>query len=589
MITRFRLQIAAAALVIVVLGLSGYGIAVYLGFFSVPLVSKPAEHSARYYPDDVVSYSWMTLNPGGGQRRHMMQTLERIRDLPTVREWENDLEDVLDDAYNIEFDDVAAWVGVEMSVAVMDFDSRRKTVDFAGTVDVLNRDAADDFLDDLRDHLEEIYGFDFDRGDYGDFRTWVNDSGNWNISFALSDDLLVVASAEHIMELVLDRASGTQARTLAADETFQQARAALPSRRFLSTYVNYEQLVDAEPALGLSAAAGFVVAGLLQDNCRTGNASAPEWGAVSAAWVERGLVFDAASPLVGELWPDPPEHTDWGQLLPDDMLGFAAASVNVDTDEWRKSLSECTIRELVGGNYWRAFLDQYPDTQARMVDKIERMGRGSPSTFEPELLGPNATLADTFDLGLWAGSRLAGFDLEADLFDYLRGDVMLAVNDLDVDALLRSPFTNLLDAVAMLSYLPDRADDFESTTAYIGALMEDELQYNSEYVLHDGFLTMGTTEDAIEAIVARQKGEAEALASVDEYRRAIGPLPDSRETLAYVDLRRAVRLVAKADDVNIDRDTLDALQEVLSGAAASASLGGEIARITLALTLFPEE
>ena len=50
LITRFRLQIAAAALVIVVLGLSGYGIAVYLGFFSVPLVSKPAEHSARYYP-----------------------------------------------------------------------------------------------------------------------------------------------------------------------------------------------------------------------------------------------------------------------------------------------------------------------------------------------------------------------------------------------------------------------------------------------------------------------------------------------------------------------------------------------------------
>ena len=240
MITSFRLKVAAAMLGVALLGAAGYGIGVYLGFFAIPFVSSPPEHSARYYPDDVIAYSWMTLNPGGGQRRHLTEMASRMRDISAVREWEDEIEDILDDALGIEFEDVAAWVGAEMSMAVLDFDVDDGTAEMAGTIAVRSREAAEEFLDILLDRLEDDRGFDFERDDYGGFDTWVDEAntGDYALSLALSDDLLVVASAEHILEIVLDRVNGTQTRTLASTESFQEARAALSDQRFMSAYLD---------------------------------------------------------------------------------------------------------------------------------------------------------------------------------------------------------------------------------------------------------------------------------------------------------------------------------------------------------------
>ena len=55
-----------------------------------------------------------------------------------------------------------------------------------------------------------------------------------------------------------------------------------------------------------------------------------------------------------------------------------------------------------------------------------------------------------------------------------------------------------------------------------GWMIEGRQPFSFGYVLHDGYLTFGTTVEALEAIVAVQGGERDRLADTDEYRRTVG-------------------------------------------------------------------
>ena len=44
------------------------GLAIYVAIRLAPWGATPPEHSARYYPPDVVAYVWLTLSPSGNQR-----------------------------------------------------------------------------------------------------------------------------------------------------------------------------------------------------------------------------------------------------------------------------------------------------------------------------------------------------------------------------------------------------------------------------------------------------------------------------------------------------------------------------------------
>ncbi len=429
MITAFTLKIAAAITGLALAGAGGYGAGVYLGYFAIPFVSDPPEHSARYYPDDVIAYSWMTLNPGGGQRRHMADIFERLTDISTVREWQEELEDALEDELDIEPDDLASWLGAEMSAAVIDFDSRDGTTEVAGTVQVRDREAAEDFIDKILDRLEDDGGFDFGKDDYGDFDTWVDEAGrdDYQLSLALSNDLLVVASAEHTLKIVLDRVSGRQTRTLASDGAFQEARTALPGRRFMSVYVDYENLLDViEDATGI-ASTDTGTAGS-QAGCGDLFSSMPDWVAMSAGVLERGIVLEAVSPLTGGGLPEAPELPDAAELLPADAFGFAAVSFNPVVAEWREALHGCGIADLFGDDLWDELLGAIPpNDQREWFAEIDSLGREESAQPLPEPLDSDATLADALDVGLWAGSRLAGFDLETDLLDHLGGAAIASV------------------------------------------------------------------------------------------------------------------------------------------------------------------
>ncbi|MCY4582935.1 MAG: DUF3352 domain-containing protein, partial [Chloroflexi bacterium] len=355
------LKIAAASAAIAVLGAIGYGGAVYFGVLPFPFFSDQPEHSARYYSDDVIAYSWLSLNPGNGQRKHLADMLDRVRDYSSVREAENEAEDALEETLDTDFEEVLAWIGSELSFAVIDpgWDGLPA---MAGTVAVRDREAAEDFIDDLRDLMVDTsYSFvEFDEDDHGEFETWVaEDSYGDAIAIALSDDLLVVASDEPTLESILDRASGKQTRTLAGSERFQEARAALPDRRFLSLYVDAGSLQDAAGEWSGLPVDALGVAGMTGSPC-VALAPTPDWIAVSVGAVERGVTMELVTPLTPGGWPEAPGLPDAAELLPDDTLGFAALSFNPSVEEWREALGSCAVADLLGEDLWDEVLAGVP-------------------------------------------------------------------------------------------------------------------------------------------------------------------------------------------------------------------------------------
>ena len=581
----------------IVVGLVAFVASVYFGYFTLPGPSTPPEKSARYYPDDVVFYTYMTLNPGGRQTRDMADIFSRLMDMRAIRDLEEDMADDLDDATGIEFEDIGDWVGWEISMALMEV-SRDGEIKAAGTVGVRDRSLANQFVEDLVDYLEDENYADYGRDSYEDFDVWIDQNSD-ELALALSDNLLVVATTEDSLEDVLDRVGGNTIQTLSANENFQDAKAALPDRRFASMYLSYDNLID---FIEDTSEAGIFYEG---GGCADQFFQTPDWLAASVGWVERGLVLDIVSPAIGDAWPEAPELTDVSKALPDDTLGFIAASFNPDLDTWRDALSQCKISDLVGDSGFLS--DEIAAMRADWVWQVESISRASRPRPAPDL-DIDSTLDDILDFGLWSADHITGVDIENDFINHLRGDLILAVNEFDIQAVTDRPDQNPVEAVLMLSYHPDQEEHLRETADEFISLLEDEFDldfdsaslgggeatarvldigtdYTPGYVLHDGFFTIGTTKHTLEAIATLQ--EDGSLSSDSEYRRVIQHLPDDPDILGYIDLRKVIDMAQSFDDSAIDRDVYDALEKSLSALAFSSSLKGEYSRFTLALTLFP--
>ena len=510
-----RPKVVGSVFVILIVALVVFVAAVYFGYITLPPPSTTPEQSARYYPDDVVFYTYMTLNPGGKQTRDMADIFSRLMDMRAIRNLEEDLEDNLDDTTGIEFEDIGDWVGWELSLSLVEVRNDRD-VEFAATVDVRDRSLAKEFVEDLVDYLEDERYANYDRDSYEDFDVWV-DENDYQFSFALSDGLLVAATAEDILEDMLDRIGGKDTRTLADDENFQEARAALPNRRFMSTYLSYDNLLE------------YIVSEVhifhTAEGCAEHFLQLPDWIAGSVGWVERGLVLDIVSPAIEDARPDSSELTDVSKVLPDDTLGFVATSFNPDLDAWRDYLSQCRISDIIG-----IYPDEIANLRADLVAQVESVGRGDSSRSAPEL-DIDSTLDAALDFGLWSADHVTGIDIENDFINHLRGDVILAVNEFDVRAVADRPDQNPVEVALMLSYHPDREEELRETADEFISLLEDEFHldfdsssigggevtarildigtdYTPGYMLHDGFFTIGTTKYTLEAIATLQEAAA---------------------------------------------------------------------------------
>ena len=591
------IKILGAIAAAVIVGVIAVGLGMYFQVIPIPgpilsllTGSNPPEYSARYYPPSAVAYGWVTLAPGQGQLGDMREIWRQFNEFPAFRDLVDEVQDDFRDDTRIDFEeDVMPWVGPEFSAGLLDVNLDSGDFVGAAMIGVRNRKAAAEFLEKWLEHLEASEGARFDSGAYRNFDVWENEHGDE--VYALTDDWIVVATSAGVVELLLDRIAGESDDSLATDANFRAARAALPERRFASSYLNYR---EATHLWGQLAGEDFDLASL-----SPWLDQAPSWLAMSAAWVERGVVTEVVSPTAPILGLQAGDLGNPAQLLPQDTLAFIAATFDPDLDNWRAALGELKVATWL------------PDPQA--IDELNS-GLELITPVNPPQLNSQSTLADALDLGLGLVESLTGIELESDLFDYLGGELILALGNVNFVAVESDPASNPVEAALMLSYREDGATGLARTLRDVQGLLEGfvgltatptdvgaadvaywfpleplvgETGYTPGYVLHDGYLTLASTRETLSKIVKRQNGSGMPLSKDPEYRRAAAHLPVPQQLLAYVDVNGLIQQIGP-EDADLDVDEYRILVDGIGVATFGSSSGEAHSRSVAVLTLFPE-
>lgn len=560
------LAVAAVVAVLFVTGVFGGG-------------ARHPEYTARFYPEDTMIYAGVTLNPGGGQRGNMMDLWERFNEYRAFEDVVDNLKKDFNNETGFDFDDdIMPWLGPELSVAILDDNPRTGITFMAAVIGVRDYDEASDFVAQLLEHREETEFLDFDQDDYLDYDVWIGEDGAE--SYALTDKWLVIATGEGEIESILDLIAGEEDDSLAESNNFIAAQAALPETRFASIYIG-----------DLPAGDSFVDTPITASDLDWF-----DWAAVSAGWLERGIVLETVLPSDGDLGLEMGSVENPAELLPADIAGFAALSFDPSVERWRDALKGYRLGDIASTPY--------------MIDELNYNLTGiAPLGI---YLSQDDTFEDVLDVGLELADNYFGIDLESDLFELLDGQAVIAVKEFDLQEAEADAVANPINAVAMLSYRNDGEEDLQDTMDDVADLIEEytflavvrdeedvgadsdatvfritETEYEPGYVLHDGYLTLGTTEQALESVIEWQRGEGEALADDPEYQRAVGNLPGSRQFLAYIDLHWFINQMG-AEYLDMEPRDHRILSESLGSWALSGNVGNDYHSITTVLTLFPE-
>lgn len=614
------IKILGAIAAVVVVAAVAAGALMYFRVIPIPgpilallVGAKEPEYTARYYPPDTLAYAWITLAPGGGQLEDMQDIWERLNEFREFRRFIDELQEDFEDDTGIDFEmDVRPWIGPDASVAFIDYDTRRDVALIAATIAVRDADTARDFLDAWLEYMEDEEGADFDSDSYKDFKIWADES-EYQV-YGLSDDLLVFATTESGIREMIDGIKGDTDRSLADNENFKAARAALPGRRFASVFVDYRE--------ALKHAEYFSPDQFGMDLLGPQNPQEPEWAAFTASWHDRAVVAELVTPFGIDYPLKVANLTEPARLVPDDTLAFIAGNFDPDVENWRDAMAEYDLVD-------------YLTDAGYSVNDIEEINRAIVEIADGDApkLSPRDNVADVIDLGFWLINDLTGIRMEQEFLDHLSGESIIGVGNMDFATIQEDPTTNTVDVFAKLGYRDGSKHELADTMEEITDLIEEQFgffletdsvdvgaeddaiifdihrelirtDYTPGYILHGGYLTIGTTQSALENAVALQQGRKASLFVVDEYQRATGHLPEERQSLAYVNLRQVIRQI-DPQDLDLTNEEFDILKMSIGGVALSAFLphcmepsddettclvreGNGVTRITAVLTLFPE-
>ena len=598
-------KILGAVGALVLVAVMAVGLLMYFRLVPIPgpilalLVGvKEPEYSARFYPPETIAYGWMTLLPGEGQAADMQDIWERLNEYPGFKDLLEEAKAEFETETGINFDEeVLPWIGPEISGAVIDFDIDAEETTAAVTLGVRDASAAEVFLDKWLDYMEDESGADFARRSHEGVTTWADESAYQ--AYALTGDWLVYATDEATLVSVLDRIAGKDDDSLANTVKFVDARAALPERRAQSGYVDLEEILEQFDEAG--GAFGQMVPGLIGP--ATFAQDVPGWVALSGSWVERGVVVEMVSPMVTDLGLNVPNLGDPAAILPEDTFGFMAASFDPNVDNWRQALGEYDLRDVL----------PYEGVIGEINAELEGMTPGGGPA-----LSDDATLADALDLGFSLAKQFTGIDLERDFFGHLAGQMIVAVREFDFSDVSDDPAFDTVEATVMLAYNDDGGPALADTMDDVGGLLTNfadlvpeqvdvggendaaifdlsqfnelvggEIGYRPGWVLHDGYLTIGSTEDALSSTVELQNGGGNSLASDSEFQRALSHLPATRQFLGYIAVDRIVDQI-DADGFGVDADDYRVIDESLGVAVFGSEIGLEHSRTVTVLTMFPE-
>ena len=532
---------------------------------SADMAATRAEASAAYYPDDAVAYAWLSLTPSGAQPEYMTELVDRFYQFEGIREWVTHAETMLADATGSNFESIGAWMGTELSAAIFDLGDGQPGL--AVTVEVADQDAAGEFLARWIERREEKTSEPFERFVVGDDVIWLGGGDGWMEEqvYALAGGVMVFATDWGLLREILAHVDGEQRQTLAAGTKFLEARSAARDGRFASVYLDYgrmRELVGDGPGVGVCSGVPF---------------TPPDWLMASAGWVDSGLIFDVVAPDVTSWWTDTSGEAT-SEVVPAGALGFVSVGFDPDIDRWRDVLDGCELGALLpdGGFF------------------------GLPGPDDGPMLDGDATVADALDLALGAIEMGIGLDLEQDLFDHLGGELIVAVHpSVGEDSLIEGvaalsyhplsgyELTRTLDALAADISMGVASEQVDVGAANPGRMVRLGESFSLGYVVHGGYLTLGTSVEALRATVDVQTGRGDRLADSGKYQGTVGHLTYDPRLLAYIDIEQIIDHMDHRE-IGMSEGVAEVLTEGLSALALGVGTDGDHSRATLILLFLPE-
>ncbi len=524
-------------------------------FLFLTTLSRPGEVTARFVPASAAGYVSINLRPGISQLRTARNIVDRLQ-TDDFLERRNELLDDLEDETGIHFlDDVTPWLGTDLSLILLSFDPDRP--EWVMLAQVSDRRAAEDFIDDLVDYLEEELYIEFDSDGRRGVDLWVADDEG--LALGLTDDYLLIGDSEDTIEDMADNLESPPSRPLVESTAFIEARDSLSADRFMFLFVQAEEALD-------SLEDAIAPYGDEEEAFRQARRNIPEYVAASASFIGDGIRFD----LVGEtpsraLAFDSNNRLRSPDVLPADTLALLS-TVGIDR-VWQEVRNSLEDLDPYAREEFEEFLDDFEDE--------------------------------------------TGVDLERDVIDSLSGEVAFALlpSDLEflagdfdefgvVEALLlvgvEDP-ESILDALdALADLLEDEGIDIDRSSLgdaeMVTSRMDDYPFYDYEpgYIVTDEWAVVGSNIDGLEAFHDAASSAAAVLGSSPAFERIIGLAPEPLHFLIYADIAGILEMVEDALDSGMRADyrrDLEPFVEQLGGFLIAASMTDEEMRFSMILTL----
>ena len=491
-------------------------VAVVAVFLFFQRLSRPGETTARFLPSNALAYASINLRPGVQQLRHGRDVIATLQTDALV-ERRDELLDELEDETGIDFiDDIANWIGESVSFALLDVDDDE--TEWILLTHVSDRNSALDFVEDLVSYIEDDSYVEFDDDDYRGADVWLSDDET--LAFALTEEYFLAADGENTLRDVIRDIASPPDRHLSADEDFIAARESLPSQRVMFMFAQSEWILDLvrdeiDPH------------GDQAEAIRELEDSTPEYMAMSASFIERGIRLDFAAKQPPDAFTiESGVQFASHQTLPADTLLLLASNGLKDAwEEFRGTMDD---------------LDPYGESELQnILDEVE-----------------NET----------------GIDVEEDVMDSLNGEIALAL--LPSDFLQTGVYEVLLlagvqDAEGIRGALDKLSDVVEDSGVEVNrdSLGEYEVvtasleeydflgeDYEPGYLVTEDWAVLGSTYRSLRAFHDVSVGEADPLSSADEFSMLLSKAPAPLGTLIYADLAAALELLEDSIESDMRSD-----------------------------------
>ena len=511
-------------------------------------LSSPNEVSAQYIPADALFYTTINIRPGVGQLNDARKIIGRLQ-TRDFTDMQDDAFDALEDESGIHLmDDLFPALGSYVSLAALD--DNLSQPEWVALIEVSDRNAAEDVLEDLVSYLEDEGWDEFDADSGAGLDLWTADEES--LAFGLSDTHIFIADSEDTIEDMRDNIESPPSNSLANDQTFIEARDALPSGRFMFTYLRTDDLLDAieDEAAPLSDA--------ITDN-------APDYIAASASFFSEGIRFDTVSDTPRDLALDAETVVRAPSALPEDTLAMLAIA-GMDR-VWEEATHP--IYDLLDRDGRREFGYLFDS------DVVEASG----GEFSIAAL-PSDLILNPADMLYFGRFERFGF-LEVLLLVSIG-----PIGDQDDITDILEDVTRNLDGWGF-DIDDDRIGEYKMATARYRNhwLFED---YEGGYIITDEWAAVGTNINGLEEFYDVYSSDADSLSSNPEFGKLIGLAPEPVHMLLFANMPPIIEIVEDSLDGDMEDDYERNFKPYLTkigGVMAAASTTKEMTRFTIAVSV----